>query len=76
MTTQSASSHAVSRRENVFVEPQRAGSLYHRILETLREWRRRISSRHELAALSDLELKDIGYPDRLEAEKAKPFWRG
>ena len=24
---------------------------------------------------SELELKDIGYPARIEAEKAKPFWR-
>ena len=34
-----------------------------------------MSSRQELALLSELELRDIGYPDRLEAEKAKPFWR-
>ena len=70
MTTQSAST-----RENVFVEPRRFGSSWRRIIETLWEWRRRIQSRHELATLSELELKDIGYPARVEAEKAKPFWR-
>ena len=34
-----------------------------------------ITVRRELAYLSDIELRDIGYPDRVEAEKAKPFWR-
>ena len=71
MTTQSVTSQ--SPRENVFSE--RVGSLPKRIIDTLQEWRRRISSRHELAMLSELELKDIGYPARVEAEKSKPFWR-
>ncbi len=70
MTTQS-----VSSSENAFVEPHHAGSLRNRLIETLWEWRRRMKSRHELAMLTDLELKDIGYPARAEAEKAKPFWR-
>jgi uncharacterized protein YjiS (DUF1127 family) len=70
VTTQSFSS-----RENVFVEPRRVGPLFRRIVATLQEWRRRSRSRLELGLLSQLELKDIGYPDRLEAEKAKPFWR-
>jgi uncharacterized protein YjiS (DUF1127 family) len=39
------------------------------------EWRRRMQSRRELATLSEIELRDIGYPARAEAEKAKPFWR-
>lgn len=73
MTTQSVPSY--SPRENVFVAPQDGGSLHSRIVATLREWRRRVSSRHELAALTNLELKDIGYPARVEAEKSKPFWR-
>lgn len=71
MTTHSITSQ--SFRQNVFSEPQ--SSLLNRIIETLREWRRRTSSRHELARLTDLELKDLGYPAHAEAEKAKPFWR-
>ncbi len=70
MTTQSVSSH-----DNVFFRPRHESSLRRRFVETLLEWQRRIKSRHELAGLSDIELRDIGYPDRVEAEKAKPFWR-
>ncbi|MGA2891440.1 MAG: DUF1127 domain-containing protein [Xanthobacteraceae bacterium] len=70
MTTQSASSP-----ENVFAKPP-LGRLLHKIaVDTVVEWRRRIKSRRELATLTALELKDIGYPARAEAEKAKPFWR-
>ncbi len=75
VTTQSVSSQSVSLRENVLVEPRQVGSLRHRIIETLLEWRRRMRSRQELALLSQLELKDIGYPARVDVEKAKPFWR-
>ena len=71
MATQSQS---VTSRETIFVTPH-GDSLGRRLIGTLGEWRRRMSSRRELALLSELELRDIGYPDRLEAEKAKPFWR-
>ena len=70
MTTQS-----VSSRENVLVKPQPVASLGWRVFETLIEWRRRMNSRCELASLSQLDLKDIGYPANAEAEKAKPFWQ-
>jgi uncharacterized protein YjiS (DUF1127 family) len=42
----------------------------------LREWRRRIRARAELAALDDRMLDDIGIT-RSEAEflSCKPFWR-
>jgi uncharacterized protein YjiS (DUF1127 family) len=70
MTTQSVSSH-----DNVFFRPRHEPSLRRRFIETILEWQRRIKSRHELTGLSDIELRDIGYPDRVEAEKAKPFWR-
>jgi uncharacterized protein YjiS (DUF1127 family) len=70
MTTQSVSSH-----DNVFFRPRHESSLRRRFTETMLEWKRRIKSRHELACLSDIELRDIGYPDHVEAEKAKPFWR-
>ena len=75
MTTQSLTSRSVSLRENAFVTPRSVGSGRRRIVATLLEWRRRMRSRQELALLSELELKDLGYPARLAAEKAKPFWR-
>jgi uncharacterized protein YjiS (DUF1127 family) len=75
VATQSVPSQSVLLRENVLVEPRRVGSLRRQIIETLLEWRRRMRSRQELALLSQLELKDIGYPARVEVEKAKPFWR-
>ena len=42
----------------------------------LKEWRRRVHSRNELAALCDRCLRDIGVT-RYEAhrETNKPFWR-
>lgn len=49
---------------------------WHRVLDTLREWRHRSRSRAVLAALDDRMLRDIGVT-RAEAwcEAAKPFWR-
>ncbi|HEX4041303.1 MAG TPA: hypothetical protein VHY10_06355 [Xanthobacteraceae bacterium] len=70
MSTQSITSRSAVLRENV-----RAGSLGRRLIETLREWHRRTQSRHELAMLSEIERKDLGYPERIQAEIAKPFWR-
>jgi uncharacterized protein YjiS (DUF1127 family) len=64
----------MSSRENVFIGP-RDGSPGRRLIQMLTKWRRRMRSRGELARLTDLDLKDIGYPDRAETEKAKPFWR-
>jgi uncharacterized protein YjiS (DUF1127 family) len=75
MNSQSLSSLRNILVENVLAKPARAHLLRERLVATLREWRRRMRSRRELAALSVLELKDIGYPARAEAEKAKPFWR-
>lgn len=75
MSTQLFTSHSAALRENVLIEPRQVGSLGRRLIETLREWRRRMQSRHELAMLSELERKDLGYPDRIQAEIAKPFWR-
>jgi uncharacterized protein YjiS (DUF1127 family) len=69
------STQSVSSPENVLAEPRSAAAPRKRLIATLIEWRRRMNSRGELAALSELELKDIGYPARAEAEKAKPFWR-
>ncbi len=73
MTMQSVSSdRSVSTRENVLVVPRLSPR---RWLETLRLWRARAQARRELARLSALDLKDIGYPAEVEAEKRKPFWR-
>jgi uncharacterized protein YjiS (DUF1127 family) len=69
------STQSVSSSENVRAEPRSTAALPQRLIATLIEWRRRMNSRGELATLSELELKDIGYPARAEAEKAKPFWR-
>ncbi len=69
------STQSVSPRENVFIAPPPVGSLVRRIIDTMVEWHRRMRSRQELALLSELDLKDIGYPARVAAEKAKPFWR-
>jgi uncharacterized protein YjiS (DUF1127 family) len=48
----------------------------HSPLATLREWRRRIHDRTQLASLSDLMLQDIGI-SRADAQylASKPFWR-
>lgn len=70
MTTQS-----VSSRDNALFRPNYEPSLRRRFIDMIFEWNRRISSRRELACLTELELRDIGYPDRVAAEKAKPFWR-
>ncbi len=45
-------------------------------LARLRQWRRRIHERRELAGLSELMLHDIGIT-RAEADylASKPFWR-
>jgi uncharacterized protein YjiS (DUF1127 family) len=80
MSTQSAVPHDASIRdvsihENVFAGSRLGHLLQSRIVETVLEWRRRMQSRRELATLSEIELRDIGYPARAEAEKAKPFWR-
>jgi uncharacterized protein YjiS (DUF1127 family) len=85
MSTQSVSSqdrslhhsslHHSSRHENVLTGSRLGHLLRPWLIETVMEWRRRMQSRRELATLSEIELRDIGYPARAEAEKAKPFWR-
>jgi uncharacterized protein YjiS (DUF1127 family) len=70
MTTESASVGVSS-----FVPAQVRTRSRQRLIDTLREWQRRIRERRELYGLSELERRDIGYPAAMEAEKAKPFWR-
>jgi uncharacterized protein YjiS (DUF1127 family) len=45
-------------------------------MKTIRKWKERVRARHELAALGDRMLKDIGITrtDAL-AQAAKPFWK-
>jgi uncharacterized protein YjiS (DUF1127 family) len=69
------STHSVSSGTNVFVPIQVAWPPRRRLAAAMRAWRRRIASRRELAALTERDLKDLGYPAELEAEKRKPFWR-
>jgi uncharacterized protein YjiS (DUF1127 family) len=75
MSTQSVSSPKALLHENVFTDSRLGRLHWSRIVEIVLEWRRRALSRRELARLSALDLKDIGYPERAAAETAKPFWR-
>ena len=43
--------------------------------EVLREWQRRYRSRQELALFSYHERNDLPFPDAVDAEIAKPFWK-
>jgi uncharacterized protein YjiS (DUF1127 family) len=51
-------------------------SLRKRLVETVREWRRRARSRRALMELDDRELWDI-HVTRVDGEREarKPFWR-
>jgi uncharacterized protein YjiS (DUF1127 family) len=44
--------------------------------EVLREWRRRYRSRQELALFSRHERNDFSLSGDVDAEIAKPFWKG
>jgi uncharacterized protein YjiS (DUF1127 family) len=59
---------------HAYVPPRRRWFLG--LAAMLKEWRRRVRSRNELAALCDRCLRDIGVT-RYEAyrETSKPFWR-
>lgn len=67
--------HSVSSRDNVLVAGTSLPPFRKRLIDVFSEWHRRARSRRELAALSALDLKDLGYPAQVEAEKQKPFWR-
>jgi len=70
MSTTSASSGT-----NVLVPIQMDWPSRWQLTLAMRELRRRFASRRELAALTKLDAKDLGYPAALEAEKCQPFWR-
>ncbi len=75
MSTHSVSTGIHAFLPRVFLPAQTSKARGQRLAETLRDWRRRITSRRELAALSQRDLQDLGYPPGVEAEKHKPFWR-
>jgi uncharacterized protein YjiS (DUF1127 family) len=64
----------LSPAEKLFAARQ-SFSLRDRIVAMIRQCRRRSASRSELASLTDLDLKDLGYPASAAAEKSKAFWR-
>ncbi len=50
-------------------------SFWSQVQECVKEWRRRIYSRWELAALDQRGLRDIGLSaDGADYEASKPFW--
>jgi uncharacterized protein YjiS (DUF1127 family) len=71
----SMTTDSVSSREQIFAPARFYLTLPRRAIETLAVWIRRARSRRELAGLSSLEMRDIGYPAAAEAEKVKPFWQ-
>ena len=75
MTTQSFLSPQYSSSRSIFVRSKRGRWPLWRMFDTFLEWRRRMNWRRELAALSALDLKDMGHPPQAEAEKVKPFWQ-
>jgi uncharacterized protein YjiS (DUF1127 family) len=75
MTTQSVLSPQVSSSQGILVTSKRDRWVFGRLFDIFLEWRRRMNWRRELAALSALDLKDMGHPPQAEAEKAKPFWQ-
>jgi uncharacterized protein YjiS (DUF1127 family) len=75
MTTQSFFSPQLSASQGIHAKSEHGRRPLRRMFDTLIEWRRRMNWRRELAALSALDLKDMGHPPHAEAEKAKPFWQ-
>ena len=58
-----------------FVAAPAVAPLRERLAGTFAKWQHRLRTRRELALLSDIDLRDIGYPAGADSEKAKPFWR-
>jgi uncharacterized protein YjiS (DUF1127 family) len=75
MTTQSFFSPLLSSSGGIPVTSKPDRWVLGRLFDILVEWRRRMNWRRELAALSALDLKDMGHPPQAEAEKVKPFWQ-
>jgi uncharacterized protein YjiS (DUF1127 family) len=69
------STQSVLYRKNASLRAEARQPLWNGFTEIFLEWRRRARSRRELASLSYPDIKDIGYPADIAAEKNKPFWR-
>ena len=69
------STHWVSSKAHIFLPKETSQPPWKRILGTIGEWQRHARSRRELARLSHLDIKDIGFPADIAVEKNKPFWR-
>ena len=68
------STQSVLSRDNAFLHTQTRQPFWSGLVEVMLEWQRRAQSRRELARLSHFDIKDIGYPANVAAEKNKPFW--
>ena len=66
---------SVLSRKNAFLRLETRQPLWSGFIEVILEWQRRTQSRRELARLSYLDIKDIGFQADIAAEKIKPFWR-
>jgi uncharacterized protein YjiS (DUF1127 family) len=66
-----------SFRHDVLAMANAIPSMGKKLIETVREWQRRVRSRRDLMALSRRDLWDMRVT-RAEAEREanKPFWRG
>lgn len=53
------------------------GAILRGAVDTLLAWQHRAIERHQLAAMSDYDLKDMGITrSDAQMEAEKPFWRG
>ena len=56
-----------------FTQPQRPLA---RVVETIRQWRRRTEERAALSRMSAADLRDFGVtPAEAQWEASQPFWR-
>ena len=70
------SMQSILSRKKAFLRVETRQPLWNGVIEVIfLEWQRRKQSRRELARLSYLDIKDIGFPADIAAEKNKPFWK-
>ena len=63
-------------RANALVTAQTNSSARGRLIDIVREWRRRSRSRRELLALGERDLRDVRLTRcDAESEGVKPFWQ-
>jgi uncharacterized protein YjiS (DUF1127 family) len=69
------SSTIVFEPEGVRALRVRLGAIRTATITLVREWRRRLRSRLELASYSHDQRRDLGFAAELDAEVTKPFWQ-